>query len=176
MSKAELDKLVEDNMGLVPYIMHRYFKQFIQENRFIADELLQEGYYWLVKASKVYDSSKGKFSTIAGLYIKSGMVKFVERYFRKHYRSNVVSANILISDDTKDEIELLDVIESKEDIPSEMIAIIDVIKKSKITEIEKIITLRVQGYSQAEIGKITDTQQTYISKKIINLRNEIKAV
>ena len=168
MSKAELDKLVEDNMGLVPYIMHRYFKQFIQENRFIADELLQEGYYWLVKASKVYDSSKGKFSTIAGLYIKSGMVKFVERYFRKHYRPNVVSANILISDDTKDEIELLDVIESKENIPSEMIA--------KITEIEKIITLRVQGYSQAEIGKITDTQQTYISKKIINLRNEIKAV
>ena len=104
------------------------------------------------------------------------MVKFVERYFRKHYRPNVVSANILISDDTKDEIELLDVIESKENIPSEMIAIIDVIKKSKITEIEKIITLRVQGYSQAEIGKITDTQQTYISKKIINLRNEIKAV
>ena len=31
MSKAELDKLVEDNMGLVPYIMHRYFKQFISK-------------------------------------------------------------------------------------------------------------------------------------------------
>lgn len=53
---------IEDHFGLVHKIVNKYFKR---TNLYEYDDLFQVGCIGLVKASKKFDESRGKFSTIA---------------------------------------------------------------------------------------------------------------
>lgn len=61
---TQVERLVEENMKLAPYIYHQHFRSSIKD---IQDEedLIATGYIGLVKAAKTYKSSKGAFSTYA---------------------------------------------------------------------------------------------------------------
>lgn len=74
MIKQRTLELVENNMKLVPYTVHTYFK-YINCNE--IEDYMQEGYYHLILAADKFDSSKGfKFSTFAVNYICNGLKKY----------------------------------------------------------------------------------------------------
>lgn len=64
MLNEEQQKLVEDNLGLVGFVLSRYFSN---GRRVLAteDDAVQIGRLALCKAAERYDSSAGKFSTYA---------------------------------------------------------------------------------------------------------------
>lgn len=100
----DVDKIVLDNIKLVPYFAKRFkrslcFDEFCHE----WDDLIQEGTLGLIMAAKRYDPSVGiKFSTYAGSYI-CGYIKTMIRhksYFIKVHDDDFYSIrNINISRD-----------------------------------------------------------------------------
>lgn len=67
------NRLVEDNLNLVHYIVHK----FGNLPRDVYEEYFQEGCYWLMLAAERFDESKGfKFSTFAANYIYNGIRRY----------------------------------------------------------------------------------------------------
>jgi RNA polymerase sigma factor (sigma-70 family) len=66
----EQTDLVQQNMNLVYDIVHNDYRSHVK----LYDDLEQEGFMGLCKASQIYDASKGAFSTIATPYI-NGYIK-----------------------------------------------------------------------------------------------------
>ena len=54
------NRLIEEHLGLVYHMIHTYYPGFIGD-----EDLVAEGFLALCNAAKVYDESKGKFSTYA---------------------------------------------------------------------------------------------------------------
>lgn len=64
----EQKKMVEENMNLVYFVIHKYYKfnfPFVEK-----DELIQEGMYALVKCIPYYQEEKGKISTFVVKCVK----------------------------------------------------------------------------------------------------------
>ncbi len=67
--------MVTDNMGLVGFVVKKYFRHLYTEYSY--EELVQVGVIGLIKASKVYDNSRGlAFSTVATKYIWGELIRF----------------------------------------------------------------------------------------------------
>lgn len=60
-----MEKLIEDNMPFVYYIIHKHYPTYSKD-----DDVIQAGMLGLVKAANNYDPEKGKFSTYAGVIIR----------------------------------------------------------------------------------------------------------
>lgn len=74
------DRLVEDNLNLVPYMVNR-----IQQVHFSDEDMKGFGYLGLVKAAQTYDPGrKVKFSTYACTCIRQEILNAI----RKHQRNN----------------------------------------------------------------------------------------
>lgn len=76
-SKEERDKLVRDNLNLVPYCINTRFSntpEFTSE----WDDLYQEGCIGLIKAAERFDETKSSFSTYALSYITG----YIQMYYR----------------------------------------------------------------------------------------------
>ena len=56
-TKKEIVRLVEDNMKLVGFITIKHFKQFIESNPELKDDIYQEGCLGLVNAAIKFDES-----------------------------------------------------------------------------------------------------------------------
>ena len=106
--------LVENNINLVHYIVHK----FGNLPKDVYEEYFQEGCYWLILASERFDESKGfKFSTFAANYIYNG----IRRYKRDCGNS---FSGLKISRTIKDNISKINIaascnsldLESKEDL------------------------------------------------------------
>lgn len=59
-----------DNIPFVYYIIHKYYPTFAKD-----EDIIQSGMVGLVKAANKFDSTKGKFSTYAGVIIKNEIAK-----------------------------------------------------------------------------------------------------
>lgn len=71
----QVEKLVEENMSLVPFIFNKHFRSY----RYTAEyeEIMSWGYIGLVQAAKKFDPRKNKkFSTLATISIRNEMVKY----------------------------------------------------------------------------------------------------
>lgn len=64
--------LVTENMKLVRFTINKYFPRFNHD-----EDIYQIGCLGLVKASRIYDESKGAFSTIATRVIKSSILGYL---------------------------------------------------------------------------------------------------
>lgn len=67
---VDRDKLIQDNIPFVYYIIHKYYPTFSKD-----EDIIQSGMVGLVKAANKFDASKGKFSTYAGVIIKNEIAK-----------------------------------------------------------------------------------------------------
>ncbi len=76
--------VVSDNIGLVGFVIRRYFKHMLTEYDY--EDLVQIGTIGLIKASKLYDDKLGfTFSTLAVKYIWSEIIQFE----RNHNKFNL---------------------------------------------------------------------------------------
>jgi RNA polymerase sigma factor (sigma-70 family) len=84
------EKLVLDNMNLIPYIAREFSK-----NELVLEELVGEGTVALVQASRTFDEKRGTmFTTYAGTAIRNAM--------KKHLRNtsdNTVSFESVVNDE-----------------------------------------------------------------------------
>ena len=77
------DELIEANMKLVPHVMRKYFRVYIE--RGYEDDIMGCGYLGLVKAADTWDASKGvKFSTYACRVIWQQIYNDFERVYHDY--------------------------------------------------------------------------------------------
>lgn len=172
-SKVEINRLVEENTNLVHYYIKKYFRVFLLKYPYLKEDLFQEGCIGIFQAAKIYDSGKGKFTTIACKCIHNSLHKFVSRYVKKHYRENLVSLEQTIYEngDNKD-ITLKDNIAVKDNnIGFDLNYYLKKAETSNIKDLKFIISMYIAGYSQWEIGSILGISQVQVSRRIQQYRN-----
>lgn len=177
-TKEEIEKLVEDNISLVDFMLYKHFKTFINLYPNLVDDLKQEGAIGLMKAAEQFDETKGAFTTIATFKIKNAMLRFYQRYVKRHYNNQKVT---IISSDTNitedENITLLDSIiieDSEKDY--RVNSIMTRTEYSEIKDINLILNMTAQGYSQEEIAKVIGTSQVQVSRRIIKFKQEYAAI
>ena len=109
-TKEEIEKLVEENISLVDFILYKHFRPFINLYPYLVDDLKQEGCIGLIKAAEQFDATKGAFTTIATFKIKNAMLRFYQRYVKKHYNNKnltVISSDVNVTDDERITSQLL---------------------------------------------------------------------
>lgn len=177
-AKEEINKLVEDNVGLVDFMLYKHFKPFINLYPHLVDDLKQEGCIGPIKAAEQFDATKGAFTTIATFKIKNAMLRFYQRYVKRHYNNKnitIISADVNVTDDEK--ITLLDSIISEHSEKDYRVdSIMTRTEYSEIKDINLILNMTAQGYSQEEIAKVIGTNQVQVSRRIIKFKQEYAAI
>lgn len=177
-AKEEIKKLVEDNIGLVDFMLYKHFKPFINLYPHLVDDLKQEGSIGLMKAAEKFDETKGSFTTIATFNIKNAMLRFYQRYVKRHYNNKnitIISADVNVTDDEK--ITLLDSIISEHSEKDYRVdSIMTRTEYSEIKDINLILNMTAQGYSQEEIAKVIGTNQVQVSRRLNKFKQEYMAI
>lgn len=133
---SEQQKLVEDNLPLVYFIISREYPTFIGD-----EDLAQSASLGLCQAAKNWDEAKGLFSTYAGKCIRNEINKeFISR--KPH------SKNISLQTTLTDKMTLDEVIVGDEDV-----VVMDELFYETLTDDEiKAFELYYVGYSAEEIA------------------------
>ena len=170
----EQQKLVEQNHNLIYDIA-------IRKNWDI------EEYYGILaigmcKAAKIYDDSKGEFSTVANRCMENE----VYNYWRKLQRKHAIPNDMVISYDTpvkhtgskdsdKFNVLLSDLFVDKNNyfdgiiVDETLKELFNILKKEKE---KKIASLYVNGFNQAEIGEILSLSQQAVCYNLQKIREK----
>ena len=117
-----------------------------------------------------------QFSTYATWWIKGQMTIFITRYFKKHY-SNNLSLDIKCSKADDSDGTLLDTLSNFDEYKNPRIeAAFTRAKYSKIKDIEKVLAMKVAGYTQKEIAYSLGVTETAISRRIKEFRSEFECI
>ena len=104
------------------------------------------------------------------------MTIFITRYFKKHY-SNNLSLDIKCSKADDSDGTLLDTLSNFDEYKNPRIeAAFTRAKYSKIKDIEKVLAMKVAGYTQKEIAYSLGVTETAISRRIKEFRSEFECI
>lgn len=133
----DVNKLIEDNMNLVYYIVSHQYPTFIRD-----EDVIQSGMEGLCKAANSYNPEKGLFSTYAGRCIRNEINR---EFIKRKPFSQTVSLDSHISEEGT----LEDVLVGEDDVGY----IEDFYDELTDDELE-VITLYNRGYTSGEISEI----------------------
>ena len=182
----EQKKLVNDNLNLVHFVIHKLCP-FCDPGTYEYEDISAQGYLDLCKAAKTYDNNKNvKFVTYAYTCIKFGILNYFNRKtgWSFHIRKNsnfehipYFSLNKIVCEGDKNNRyhELCEIVPDKDnvfDFTESYICILEAFKKAHKKYGEKIFELCMQGYNQIEISNIIGITQTTVSR-IIAKANKI---
>lgn len=143
MQLSERDQLIVDNIPLVYYTLHKHFP------RWAFDEDMQQiGMIGLCKAADNYDPEKGKFSTVAVVYIRNEIINEFESRMSQKRTCEKSSLNFEFDDDNTLEDHLC----CEHDID---FCDREGLFKALSPKERMVAELLEQGYSQAEISRKT---------------------
>ena len=183
------DKMICDNISLVPFVYNRYFRHSTNPN--LEEDLIQIGYFGLIKAVDCFDESRNvKFSAFAAITIKQQMIRGIENLTlglgtRNKKDGSVGEANALPFShfDTHDKTgETVNIIETKyyedEDIRLDNIVIkIYNNYKKDLSNFDLAVLERLEkGMRQVDIAKELHTSQKKVSNHKRRMQNELKAM
>lgn len=152
------NKLIEDNMNLVYYVIHRYFPKYAFD-----EDVAQEGMVALTKAANTYDETKSKFSTYATWAISNG----IKKYLRKQKRQiKTMSLDTCMSDYELDgEVSLGDIVPDESvEVDFELLYDEDFFKILKDKD-KTLISMTLDGYSRTDIARVLNCGEDYITKR-----------
>lgn len=177
-------KLVEENTGLVYYIVNQRFN--FKASYYDFDDLASIGTLGLVKAARTFDESRGKkFATYAGRCIENEIKMFLKK--NKHdvlFISLDESIPGLKSDSAEHSIiELIadESVQIEKDYENALYLkfIMEIILNRFSQKDRDILLYKIAGYSQLEIANIINISQSYVSrlasklfKKLVTLASD----
>lgn len=173
----EIELLVEENTKLVHFVIRRYCDYAEKKCRDLEmyEDMYQEGLIGLYKAAKIFDETKGyKFSTIAVRYIHGHIFRWQDRCLKKQYRNQDISLEKNIGN--PGEVEFFIPI-THEEIGYKHIEckeIVDELRQYLNDEERRVLELRMEGYTQAEIGRFTEVSQVTINRRMKGIRRKLK--
>ena len=151
----EKDKLIEENMKLVYYIVNKYYPSFIKD-----EDVIQEGMVGLCKAASSWDDSKSKFSTFASVCI----LNEIKLYFRANMKHNgLLSLDNSTENEDGDLISFIDLMVGTEDVPSDYVDF-SMFYNTLNDDEKDLIGLRLE-LTECEIADIKGCSQSLISQK-----------
>ena len=112
------NKLIEENLNLIPYIYNHFVTKDDLVKRW-REDILQEGYLGLVRAANAYNpDSSFSFTTLSHISVKRAMWSFI----RILHNQNVnISLDKEIRDDNHGIVTVGELIEDTSDIESEFV-------------------------------------------------------
>ena len=176
MDNEERNKLIEDNMNLVPFVGWKYFKKYMNLGEEKREDFISEGYIYLCKAAKKYDENLGyTFSTYAVNYIWGSMSRYVKTQIKKdNHKNKQYSLDIKLFETGKT-ISYGDILMDKNrDIDIRIMEIKECVSRTKIRDIDEIIDMLVAGYTQTAIAKEMGLSTQGLNYRLRKLRKIIK--
>lgn len=161
---TDREQKIIDNMGLVYYVVCRYFPQCIANQ-----DAIQNGYIGLIKAVDSFDESTGHaFSTYASRCIFNEIAMDLRK--QKKYAKDISLCTVLANSDRQDEhFTIEDVLMYEDDYTP-----ICIQEFVRCLDEREIIVLRylIAGKTQAYIGDQLGTSRSSISRiiKIMRLK------
>lgn len=183
------DKMIRDNIGLVPFVYNKYFRHSTDPN--LMEDFIQIGYFGLIKAVDCFDETrKSKFSSFAVIAIKQQIFRGIENLTlalgtRNKKDGSVGEATALPFShfDTQDkdgyDVNIIEVSYYKdEDIRLDNIVIKTYIEyRDNLSGFDLAILERLEkGMKQMDIAKDLRTSQKTISTRKRKMQKELKAI
>lgn len=152
-------QLIEDNMGLVYYLVSKEYPTYLQD-----EDIIQCGMLGLCKAAEKWDESKSKFSTFAMFCIRSE----IQMEFRRRLKhKGVFSLDYEYNGDDGEITTLADCVIGDEDVPYFDMGI----DLSRLNEKEKkIVELLPTGMTQVAIANRLGVTKQYVNRVVRKLR------
>lgn len=167
------ERMILDNLGLAGMVARKYIGA-----KHEYDDLFQVGCIGLMIAADKFDPDKGfQFSTFATRVINLEILKYF-RPLNKH--DNQLSLNMPLNDNGT---EFQDLLESDVDLETEVVerfqyfGYVDDLKTLPFSKCEnECMRLRCKGLRQHQIGVITGTSQTQISRHLRSAKKKVEAM
>ena len=163
------NKLIEENLNLIPYIYNHFVTKDDLVKRW-REDILQEGYLGLVRAANAYNpDSSFSFTTLSHISVKRAMWSFI----RILHNQNVnISLDKEIRDDDHGIVTVGELIEDTSDIESEFIdketstyneQLFDQVLLLCPPKRKEIIELYYHGYKTKQIIDLLQVSKSYIA-------------
>lgn len=158
---TDREQKIIDNMGLVHYVLHKYFPLYIDNQ-----DNIQNGYVGLIKAVDSFDESTGNtFSTYASRCIFNEIAMDLRR--RNKYAKDISLHAVLAEGDTRDDpLAIEDVLSYKDDYtPLYIQEFVQCLDEREITVLRYLMVGKNQTYISNRLG-MTRSNVCLIVKKM----------
>lgn len=159
MTKTEINRLIEDNIKLVWFVMNKYYRLFVGD-----EDLVQGGMLGLVQAANKWDKNKSEFSTYAVPAIRNGILR---ELMKKDKHKGVISLDTSVVRVNGDELPIMDCIVGEEDV--DYVDVDSLIKRLNPKDAE-ILKLRLSGMSQTDIAEKCGVSRQSIQLRLARIR------
>lgn len=172
LTNENRQKLIEDNINLVHFIVHKYFPNI----GFEYEELVSIGCIGLIKASRTYDPTKVKFSSYAFSCIRNEILMLIRKS-----KKDIDAIPISSGDDDEGYNFLENKLVSEDDIENELITrsyIDSIMSLTCLTSLEQQVMnmIYVDDMNQREVGTKLCKSRSYISRVHNNAINKLRRV
>ena len=169
---SEQERLVLENLKLVPYIYHRQFPKS-EIVRLYEEELISEGYVGLIKAAKNFDADCGRqFSTFAGSCIRNQMLYHL-RGLKKFGGKEILLSTPICETSDGDTLRYEDVLIDKTDYAGTASVLLDAQNVSLTKRELEVLKMTSRGCKQKEIAKALGVTQSNVSRLLLKIKNKI---
>lgn len=158
---TDREQKIIDNMGLVHYVLHKYFPLYIDNQ-----DNIQNGYVGLIKAVDSFDESTGNtFSTYASRCIFNEIAMDLRR--RNKYAKDISLHAVLAEGDTRDDpLAIEDVLSYEDDYtPLYIQEFVQCLDEREITVLRYLMVGKNQTYISNRLG-MTRSNVCLIVKKM----------
>lgn len=164
------DTLICGNIRLVYYLFGQMSKsEFTITHK---DDIISSGMLGLVKAANTFDEERGtKFSTYAALCIRNEMLMYM-RKTRRYFDREISLESPVTVDENGAVLTIADTLEANENPQDECLAGLmyeEFIQKLTPLD-QRVLGLRIEGYTQKEISARLGYSQGYIARRIKGIR------
>lgn len=170
MNLEDRNKLVEENLNLVYFMVDKHFATYVDR-----DELIGVGYEGIIKAADKFDKSKNiKFCTFACRCIYNEISRYLNTLNYNCRKANTVAYSIDSKIDcVGEDLTFKDVFNISEDYSAvfaeEILKAID----SSVVNGRFILEKRVAGYTFKEIGEMLKVTGRAVTSKLGTIKKHI---